>query len=241
MQLMRDLQDSMEREADIREQLKFAEEEVRDDGSKLSRTISYLFLFLHQAGNLRKKATRVEDENESLMMQLKKMATKNKSEFNILYEIIIICVSVSFINTHTARRLSPTPPKRNSLNVPDDKHDGASDEEDPAELRVLLELNEQESTQLRRKMAELERNNEASRKQITELQEKLKNASSSASSGSNGKLPTFMSKTMANEKESDRRLKAAEVELVELRKNVQEKEKAIEQLQKSAAKTIGYV
>lgn len=33
VQLMRDLQDSMEREADIREQLKFAEEEVRDDSS----------------------------------------------------------------------------------------------------------------------------------------------------------------------------------------------------------------
>lgn len=31
VKLMRDLQDSMEREADIREQLKFAEEEVNDD------------------------------------------------------------------------------------------------------------------------------------------------------------------------------------------------------------------
>lgn len=59
MQLMRDLQDSMERETDIREQLKFAEEE---------------------ADNLRKKATRVEDENESLMMQLKKMASRQRSK-----------------------------------------------------------------------------------------------------------------------------------------------------------------
>lgn len=57
-QLMRDLQDSIEREADIREQLKFAEEE---------------------AENLRKKVLRIEDENESLMLQLKKMATKARS------------------------------------------------------------------------------------------------------------------------------------------------------------------
>lgn len=56
---MRDLADSMEREADIREQLKFAEEE---------------------AESLRKKVLRIEDENESLMVQLKKMATKARSE-----------------------------------------------------------------------------------------------------------------------------------------------------------------
>lgn len=64
-QLMRDLQDSIEREADIREQLKFAEEE---------------------AENLRKKVTRSEDENESLMIQLRKMASKGRSEYEIVWE-----------------------------------------------------------------------------------------------------------------------------------------------------------
>lgn len=58
---MRDLQDSIEREADIREQLKFAEEE---------------------AESLRKKVLRIEDENESLMVQLKKMATKARSKWH---------------------------------------------------------------------------------------------------------------------------------------------------------------
>lgn len=38
--------------------------------------IVFFFNINLQAENLRKKATRVEDENESLMMQLKKMATK---------------------------------------------------------------------------------------------------------------------------------------------------------------------
>lgn len=59
-QLMRDLQDSIEREADVREQLKYAEEE---------------------AESLRSKITRIEDENESLMVQLKKMASKSRSKF----------------------------------------------------------------------------------------------------------------------------------------------------------------
>lgn len=63
-QLMRDLQDSIEREADIREQLKFAEEE---------------------AESLRTKVLRIEDENESLMVQVKKMATKARSKSGFHY------------------------------------------------------------------------------------------------------------------------------------------------------------
>lgn len=59
VQLLRDLQDSMEREHDLREQLKYAEEE---------------------AETLRRKSSRVDDENESLLMQVKKMATKARSE-----------------------------------------------------------------------------------------------------------------------------------------------------------------
>lgn len=59
VQLLRDLQDSIEREADLREQLKYAEEE---------------------AETLRRKSSRVDDENESLLMQVKKMATKARSE-----------------------------------------------------------------------------------------------------------------------------------------------------------------
>lgn len=69
-QLMRDLQDSIEREADIREQLKFAEEE---------------------AESLRKKVLRIEDENESLnaslMVQLKKMTTKARECEIITFEL----------------------------------------------------------------------------------------------------------------------------------------------------------
>lgn len=54
-QLMRDLCDSVERETDLKEQLKFIEEESR---------------------MLRKKLSEMEDENEALRVQLKKLSLK---------------------------------------------------------------------------------------------------------------------------------------------------------------------
>ena len=56
-QLLKDLQDSIERETDLKEQLNMAEDESNE---------------------VRKKVSRLEDENESLASQVKKMATKNK-------------------------------------------------------------------------------------------------------------------------------------------------------------------
>lgn len=129
-QLLRDLQDSLEREADLREQLKNAEEE---------------------ANNLRKTASRVEDDNESLLLQLKRMATKARS-----------------------RKLSPTPPtNRLAIEAPNEKDEGISDEEDPAELRILLELNEQEAAVLRRKAEELEQDRDSLKRQVKELTDKI--------------------------------------------------------------------
>lgn len=44
----------------------------------------------------------------------------------------------------SGRKLSPTPPtNRLAIEAPNEKDEGISDEEDPAELRILLELNEQ--------------------------------------------------------------------------------------------------
>lgn len=111
-----------------------------------------------------------------------------------------------------------------------DKDEGISDEEDPAELRVLLELNEQESSQLRRKVEELERYNDASRKQIVDLQEKVK--SSQSTPLSKGKLPTFMSKTLAGERENEKKLKDMERDIAEFKKQIQDKDRSIDQLQK---------
>lgn len=133
-----------------------------------------------------------------------------------------------------ARRLSPTPPNRGGLQVPVEKDEGISDEEDPAELRVLLELNEQESSQLRRKVEELERYNDVSRKQIIDLQEKLKSAQSA--SLSKGKLPTFMSKTLAGERENEKKLKDMERDIAEFKKQINEKDRSINELQRTINK-----
>lgn len=126
VQLLRDLQDSLEREADLREQLKFAEEEGE---------------------NLRKKASRVEDDNESLVMQLKKMATK-------------------------ARGHKITPSAANRL-IPEEKDEGISEDDDPSELKLLLELSEQEASVLRRKIEDMECEAETMKRKLKDAQTKL--------------------------------------------------------------------
>ncbi|XP_017099194.2 early endosome antigen 1 isoform X2 [Drosophila bipectinata] len=184
--LQRELQDSIERETDLKDQLKFAEEE---------------------AEHLRKKVTRFEDENESLMMQLKKMATRSRS-----------------------RKLSPTPhPHRLAPEVHADRDEGISDEDDPAELRILLELNEQEASILRLKVEDLEKENAESKKYVKELQAKLRQDSSN---GSKSSLLSFGTSTSAAEK----KLKTLNEELSQLRKTMQEKDQTVETLKEQLSK-----
>ncbi|CAG9796697.1 unnamed protein product [Diatraea saccharalis] len=181
-QLLRDLQDSLEREADLREQLRNAEEE---------------------ANNLRKTASRVEDDNESLLLQLKKMATKARS-----------------------RKLSPTPPtNRLAIEAPNEKDEGISDEEDPAELRLLLELNEQEAAVLRRKVEDLEQDKESLKKQVKELTEKITTNNKSVTAPITVRKNTAKSNNLSEEK-----IKVLEDEIAELRKKLIEKERDCERL-----------
>ncbi|XP_038208413.1 myosin-9 isoform X3 [Zerene cesonia] len=181
-QLLRDLQDSLEREADLREQLRNAEEE---------------------ANNLRKTASRVEDDNESLLLQLKKMATKARS-----------------------RKLSPTAPNnRLSIEAPNEKDEGISDEEDPAELRLLLELNEQEAAVLRKKVEDLEQDRESLKKQVKDLTEKVSNAATKPNANTALRRITNKGSNLAEEK-----VKVLEDEIAELRKKLIEKERDCERL-----------
>ncbi|XP_069361949.1 early endosome antigen 1 isoform X3 [Maniola hyperantus] len=183
-QLLRDLQDSLEREADLREQLRNAEEE---------------------ANNLRKTASRVEDDNESLLLQLKKMATKARS-----------------------RKLSPTPPtNRLAIEAPNEKDEGISDEEDPAELRLLLELNEQEAAVLRKKVEELELDRDSLKKQVKELTEKISSVTTKQNVHSTVNLRKNTSK---NSNLAEEKVKVLEDEIAELRKKLIEKERDCERL-----------
>nr|NP_001245921.1 uncharacterized protein Dmel_CG18304, isoform B [Drosophila melanogaster]AFH03595.1 uncharacterized protein Dmel_CG18304, isoform B [Drosophila melanogaster] len=184
--LQRELQDSIERETDLKDQLKFAEEE---------------------AEHLRKKVTRFEDENESLMMQLKKMATRSRS-----------------------RKLSPTPhPHRLAPEVHADRDEGISDEDDPAELRILLELNEQEASILRLKVEDLEKENAESKKYVRELQAKLRQDSSNGSKSSLLSLGTSSSA-------AEKKVKTLNEELVQLRRTLTEKEQTVDSLKNQLSK-----
>ncbi|XP_017153489.1 myosin-4 isoform X7 [Drosophila miranda] len=187
--LQRELQDSIERETDLKDQLKFAEEE---------------------AEHLRKKVTRFEDENESLMMQLKKMATRSRT-----------------------RKLSPTPhPHRLAPEVHADRDEGISDEDDPAELRILLELNEQEASILRLKVEDLEKENAESKKYVRELQAKLRPEAAAA----NGSKSSLLSFGTSSSSAAEKKLKTLNEELTQLRKSLQEKEQAVETLKEQLSK-----
>ncbi|XP_021702065.1 myosin-2 heavy chain isoform X2 [Aedes aegypti] len=205
VQLLRDLQDSLEREADLREQLKYAEEE---------------------AENLRRKSGRIEDDNESLMMQLKKMATKARTKgiFN------------------TGRKLSPSPPNRRlTPEGPMEKDEGISDEDDPAELRLQLELNEQETAVLRRKMEELEIENKRSREHVKELQESL--ISKTKEMDKQNKLPSLLGSKSSGTKDplDEKKIKVMEEQINELRMKLIEKDREVERVQAelSISKTKG--
>ncbi|XP_050432540.1 myosin-6 isoform X2 [Adelges cooleyi] len=117
VQLQRDLHDSIEREADMREQLRFSEEEAK---------------------LLRKKVGRLEEDNESMVLQLKKMATKTKYRPSNITE----------------------------------RDEGISDVEDATELKLLLELSEQEIIVLKRKLEGTEIEKDKLKAKVVEYQMK---------------------------------------------------------------------
>lgn len=110
--MCKDLYDSMERETDLREQLRFAEEENK---------------------TMRRKINNVEQENETLMLQMRKLSGRR-----------------------------------------DSTGDSDSDEDvSMEELRMQFELQEQETSVLRRKAEEREQQIESLEKEVKYLQEKL--------------------------------------------------------------------
>lgn len=118
----------------------------------------------------------------------------------------------------TGRKLSPTAPSsRLTVDASLDKDEGISDEEDPAELRVLLDLNEQESSQLRRKVTELEQENKQIKSQLKEVRE----------------VPTKPPATLTATRSSI----AKDKEIAELQKKLGDMDKELKLLRKNATKT----
>ncbi|CAH0766881.1 unnamed protein product [Diatraea saccharalis] len=124
------------------------------------------------------------------------------------------------------RKLSPTPPtNRLAIEAPNEKDEGISDEEDPAELRLLLELNEQEAAVLRRKVEDLEQDKESLKKQVKELTEKITTNNKSVTAPITVRKNTAKSNNLSEEK-----IKVLEDEIAELRKKLIEKERDCERL-----------
>ena len=138
-QLLKDLQDSIERENDLKEQLSLAEDE---------------------SGEVRKKMSRLEDENEALSSQLKKMAVKK-----------------------TGSRRSPSPYNRNSLAEKDEGISEDGEELSPAELKVQLEVSEQETELLRKKVENILTENLKLTKEVKDIQTKLTEAKKAPAAG----------------------------------------------------------
>ncbi|XP_046802523.1 putative leucine-rich repeat-containing protein DDB_G0290503 isoform X1 [Lucilia cuprina] len=308
-QLLRDLQDSVERESDLKDQLKFAEEEI----NKLKTHVTKSFINkgiqtqdnceilkfprstqtdsveeippvdiennLEECGvfsntNLKEDNIEMNDkcvQTESFIklsescdestqtldsIELKSSPKNNEDTIN-MPDIFMRChkrenspfaailpsvssrpssSSVLFPSlisnalksgAGAARKLSPTP-HRLAPEVQAERDEGISDEDDPAELRILLELNEQEASILRHKVEELEKQNSESKKQVRELQDKL-----TTSADKRNTLGSWGNNA------SEKRLKALNDELEQLRKNISEKDKHIERLQAAAAAQTG--
>lgn len=94
-------------------------------------------------------------------------------------------------------------------------------------MKLLLELNEQEATVLRRKVEELEQDKEALKKQVKELTSKISSVTKT-SAGSN--TTARRSLTTNSNKLAEERVKVLEDEIDEVRKKLIEKERDCERL-----------
>lgn len=95
-------------------------------------------------------------------------------------------------------------------------------------MRLLLELNEQEASVLRRKVEDLENENELSRKQIQDLQDKVREEKPAGK-----KLPSFLLSKPGAVKETltEKKIKTLEDELCEVKKKLLDKDRMIEKIQ----------
>ena len=168
-QIKRELYDSKEREADLRDQLKFLE----DDGKKM-----------------RKKMRDLEDENDNMSKHLKKMTVQHA-----LFSM----------------------QQNESLNGRDKNNKTEAE----VELKVQYELVEEELSVFKKKMAEMEEENEMLHKEMFQLEKRIKEKDHLLQLPAEPSSPNtfYMDKIKEYEKEAD-----------EFRWKILEKEKEIEQL-----------
>ncbi|KRT81003.1 hypothetical protein AMK59_5640 [Oryctes borbonicus] len=282
VQLLRDLQDSLEREADLKEQLKFAEEEMKITPKRhaypieLSTYRKPIPLVLFHKINIGVQTDEKQVFNETCdtsdlrrfidsFCQTENVNLSCKeiqvSRINIVDNFCQINVDIvdsavqtdierkdwsifkfppalkplqryqlttsmlvqpkgfspmATLLTPMGRKLSPTN-NRLSVNSSTEKDEGISDDEDVSEIKLQLELSEQEASVLRKKVEELEAENERVKKKSKDLQDKLATAKPRKS-------------LFSSDKDSEK-VKALEEDVKAVKKSLGEKEKECERLQ----------
>ncbi|XP_019753568.1 putative leucine-rich repeat-containing protein DDB_G0290503 isoform X2 [Dendroctonus ponderosae] len=254
-QLLRDLQDSLEREADLREQLKFAEEEnnrllrkkiphkvlppTTHWENKYTQTLfNCIFMStqtdisLFEKSSNQFKSTQTDNftgnsmsekeldkpfESQSALKQLiTSMQLRNLPMTQIRptrwFSPMDTFVAVMGRKlSPTNQRLTPEPPENKDL----------SEDENLEEMKLQLELSEQEASVLRKKVEELEADNRRLKTKAKDLNEKL-----------GTKVPVRKSLITSDKGNSidNQKVKVLEDETNDLRKKLIEKERDCERL-----------
>merc|ERR1719208_397914 len=154
--------------------------------------------------------SRVEDENEALSSQLKKMATKNK-------------------------RRSPSPYNRNSYSEKDEGISEDGEELSPTELKVQLEVSENETELLRKKVENLLTENLKITKEVKDITTKLNDAKKAPSTRSYGLS------SRDNSNSNEKKIEELQTEINTFRVKMIEKDRELERLdaQVKSSKTGG--
>ncbi|CAH2102685.1 unnamed protein product [Euphydryas editha] len=166
------------------------------------------------------KDSREKSDSPPLSSDKSTISSKNNIQFPFaLFNPLAARVPI------VGRKLSPSPPtNRLAIEAPNEKDEGISDEEDPAELRILLELNEQEAAVLRKKVEDLEQDRDSLKKQVKELTEKI------AKTKPNTTSTVTLRRTTPKSNLAEEKVKVLEDEIADLRKKLIEKERDCERL-----------
>ncbi|BFF95089.1 myosin-9 [Drosophila madeirensis] len=265
--LQRELQDSIERETDLKDQLKFAEEELQRLASKrvqfscgtqttpelppvfpratqtvaieqcdavTSMEMCAPSADSHSQTDFESMARNASCERETTPSPFVSLFAPSTSGRLGHSRSLLFPRAISHVLLNgTARKLSPTLHAAHRLapEVHADRDEGISDEDDPAELRILLELNEQEASILRLKVEDLEKENAESKKYVRELQAKLRPDASS-----NGSKSSLLSFGTSSSSAAEKKLKTLNEDLTQLRKSLQEKEQTVNSLKEQLGK-----
>ncbi|XP_066906904.1 putative leucine-rich repeat-containing protein DDB_G0290503 isoform X2 [Halyomorpha halys] len=136
----------------------------------------------------------------------------------VLSPLAALILPLAHRHSPSHQRLTPEPVV--------EKDEGISDEEDPSELKILLELNEQEASVLRKKVEELENERDHLNKKVKELQEKVSNKASEM----NKRALIQQAEPKKSNGVYEKKIKVLEEEMSELRKKLIEKERECERL-----------